>query len=73
MSNYDMDDAERQKELSHMRKTLRMINLSGDSIRELEALAYSDGSSLLTLVRSTLEDRLIETPKYEQGEYYASR
>jgi len=68
-----MDDAERQKELSHMRKTLRMINLSGDSIRELEALAYSDGSSLLTLVRSTLEDRLIETPKYEQGEYYASR
>lgn len=67
-----MDDAERQKELSHMRKTLRMINLSGDSIRELEALAYSDGSSLLTLVRSTLEDRLIETPKYEQGEYYAS-
>ena len=73
MTNYDIDELERTKELDHLKKTLRMIQLSSDSIRELEALSMNNNVPLSWLVKTTLEDHLSQTPIYNtQGEYYAS-
>jgi len=68
-----MDELEREGELTQIRSTLRLIRLSGDSIRELESLANTNDVSLSILIRETLETRLLQTTKYTQGEYYASR
>jgi|TARA_B110000285_G_scaffold15698_1_gene15449 hypothetical protein len=73
MTNYDIDELERTKELDHLKKTLRMIQLSSDSIRELEALSMNNNVPLSWLVKTALEDHLSQTPIYNtQGEYYAS-
>jgi len=67
-----MDALEREGELTQIRSTLRLIRLSGESIRELESLANNNDVSLSILIREAIETRLIQTPKYQQGEQYAS-
>ena len=52
-----------------LKKTLRMIQLSSESIEELEALSINDNISLSWLVKTALENHLSQTTKYyTQGE-----
>ena len=41
-----------------LKKTLRMIQLSSESIEELETLSKNDNISLLSLVKNVLENHL---------------
>jgi hypothetical protein len=47
-----------------LKKTLRMIQLSSESIEELEALSINDNISLSWLVKTALENHLSQTTKY---------
>ena len=52
-----------------LKKTLRMIQLSSESIEELETLSKNNNISLLRLVKTVLENHLSQTTKYyTQGE-----